>query len=113
MNALEIVQPEGEGKKRKLSEKQEEIDKVVKSWKLLKKIPTEGARSKGWDTANYGRAAKSAKNLIAMFGDWRKAVECIEFVCQQAETGGYSCTLETVVRKADDFFEYLAGKEGQ
>lgn len=109
MNALEIVQPEGEGKKKK-SEKQEEIDKVVTAWKLKKNIPIEGARSKGWDQANYGRAARSAKNLIAMFGDWRKAVECIEYVSQQAEVGGYSCTLETVVRKADDFFEYLAGK---
>lgn len=103
MNALEVVSPEEQPEKVTL----EDIRKVIQSWKLTKKIPIAGPRSKAWDQVNFARAAKSAKALIGMFGDWRKAVECIEFVQGRLAEKNFDCSLETVVKKADDFFEEM------
>lgn len=108
MNGLEIVEPDEQPEKVAL----DDIRKVIKSWKITKRIPTEGPRSKAWDQVNFARAAKSAKALIGMFGDWKKAVECIEFVQGRLSERNLDCSLETVVKKADDFFEELA-KRGE
>lgn len=104
MNGLEVVKPDEQPEKINI----EDIRRVIKAWKLLKKIPTEGPRSKGWDTGNYARCARSAKILIATFGDWRKAVECIDFIHTKITDAGFPCSLELVVKRMEDFFEEMS-----
>ena len=106
MNALEIVEPEDEGKQDRVS--RDDLRKVVQMWKMIKGIPTEGERGKAWDRANWGRVSKSCKTLLLTFGDWRKAAGCIEYVYTKLTEDGMSCTLETVVKRSDDYWEVLA-----
>lgn len=110
MNGLDVVMPDEDGeKKEKIN--QSDLRQVVKAWKITKGIPTEGPRSKAWDQANFARVAKPCKTLLLTFGDWKTAVECIDYVYSKLTGDGLTCTLETVVKRSDDFWEELAKRE--
>lgn len=91
-------------------QKQEtDIQLVVKGWKLLNNIPTEGDDSKSWDKVYFPRYAKSVKSLLSLFG-YEDAVQCMEFVFDHMKKSKLSCTIETVVKHADLYREKLSGR---
>lgn len=89
-------------------QKETEIQKIVKGWKILTNIPIEGDESKAWDKAHFARNAKSAKFLLDLFG-YKDALSCMEFVFDYMKDKKLDCTLETIVKRSDLFREQLAG----
>lgn len=88
-----------------------DVQKVIKGWKILTNIPTEGPESKSWDQVHFARNAKSAKLLIDLFG-YDAAVRCMEYIFYWMQERKLDCTLETVVKRSDIFREVLS-KEGK
>lgn len=86
-----------------------DIQKIVKGWKLLNGIPTEGPDSQAWDQVHFPRHAKSAKSLLTLFGDWQTSVRCMEHVFDELTRKKLTCTIETVVKHSDLFREQMAG----
>lgn len=89
-----------------------DIQMVVKGWKMLTNIPTEGPESSAWDKVHFARCAKPAKSLMELFGvnGWEGAVEAMEYVYMTLTAKKLSCTLETVVKHSDLYREYKAGR---
>lgn len=103
--ALEIVEPNNDDE---IKVSREAMIKVIDAWKILKGIPIEGPISKSWDKANWVRMSKPAKNLIMSFGTWKEAVKAMEWVYDSLTDKGYTCTIETIMKHADSYYEFLA-----
>jgi hypothetical protein len=94
-----------------------DIQKLIRGWKLLNNIPTEGSQSQAWDKAHFSRSARAADSLIGMFGTWEIAVEAMEYIFMTIRSwkkqGGesYACTLETIVKYSDLYREYTSKRE--
>lgn len=84
------------------------LQKVVKGWKILNGIPTEGEESKSWDQVHFSRNAKAAKSLLNLFG-YPGAVFCMEFIFDLQAKNKMDCTLETVVKRSDLYREKIGG----
>ena len=85
-----------------------DLQRIVKGWKMLNGIPVEGEESKAWDRVHFKRNARAASSLLTLFGDWRTAWDCVEFVFAIQKRAKLDCTLETVVKRSDLFREQLA-----
>lgn len=86
------------------------VQNIVKGWKMLTGIPTEGEESKVWDKVHFARHVRSADQLLTLFGNWETAVECMEYVYDELTKKKLTCTIETVVKRSDSFRERLAGQ---
>jgi hypothetical protein len=86
-----------------------ELQKVVKGWKFLNGLPTDGPESQAWDRVHFARHAKSAKSLLDLFG-YEDAVNCMEYVFSEMSKKKLTCTIETIVKHSDSFREKLAGR---
>lgn len=110
------LSPNGDGVKAlpletKDPKKENELQKIIKGWKMLNDLPTEGEESKLWDKVHFPRYAKSAKSLLSLFG-YEGAVNCMEYVFLDMQKKKLTCTIETVVKHSDSFREQLA-RRGQ
>lgn len=81
------------------------IQKIVKGWKLLNGIPTDGPPSQAWDKVHFPRHAKGAKSLLTLFGSWEEAVKAMEYVYWGLKEKKLDCTLETIVKHSDKYRE--------
>lgn len=84
-----------------------DIQKVVKGWKILNGIPTEGPESVDWDKVHFPRHAKSAQSLLTLFRNLDEALNCMEFVFDHLTKKKLSCTIETIVKHSDIYREKL------
>jgi hypothetical protein len=89
-----------------------DLQRVVKGWKVLTGIPTEGPDSASWDKVHFARHAKSAKALIDLFGSRVDALRCMELVHGEMTKKKLTCTIETVVKHSDLYRERLEKREG-
>lgn len=89
-----------------------DIQRIIKGWKMLNHIPTEGEDSSNWDKVFFARNSRSAKQLIELFGNWGTAWDCVEYVYNVQKKSKLDCTLETCVKRSDLFREQLA-RNGQ
>ena len=78
------------------------VHRLVEAWKKMLEIAP--ADQKTWDQANFARSCKSAKLLLEIFhGDIEEAADCACEVYDDLQEKGFSCTLETVVKKAHEW----------
>jgi len=89
-----------------------DIQKLVKGWKLLKGIPTEGDESTRWDKVHFPRASRSAKALLDLFIDLREAVRCMEYVHDWLKGKKLDFTFETIIKHSDMYRE-VQSQRGQ
>lgn len=87
-----------------------DLQKIVRGWKILNSIPTEGPESQTWDKVHFPRNARSAKSLLDLFGTWENAAEAMEYVYMNLTAKKLSCTLETIVKHSDLYREYKEGR---
>lgn len=99
-NQQKTLSPNGE--KRPLTD----LQKVVKGWKMLTDIPTEGEESASWDKVHFSRCSKSAKSLLDLFG-YPEAVNAMEFVYDWLKSKKLDGTLETIVKHSDRYREVM------
>lgn len=84
-----------------------DIQRLIKGWKMLVGIPTEGLDSQAWDKVHFPRYAKSAQSLLNLFG-FDDAINCMEFVYEHMKKSKLDCTIETIVKRSDLYRERLA-----
>jgi len=77
-----------------------DLQKTVLGWKIICGVPKE---DKAWDKAHFPRCAKAAKTLLDLFGTWKEAVSCMEYVHEKMVEANRTCTIETVVRLSDTY----------
>lgn len=76
------------------------IQAVVRAYKHAKGVDQD---SKAWDKANFGRAAKAAKNLLARFdGNVQKCAAYIFMRAEDLNEKNLEWTIETIARHAFD-----------
>ena len=90
------------GEKRPLTD----LQKVVKGWKYLNGIPLSGEDSVSWDKVHFPRCAKSASQLLELFG-YPEAVDAMEYVYNELKSKKLDCTLETIVKHSDKYREVM------
>ena len=56
-----------------------------------------------WDKANWSRFARPAKELAALFGSWKPAVDCIEALSRRFNDKGLDWTLSTIAKHAHEW----------
>jgi hypothetical protein len=56
-----------------------------------------------WDKGNFARGSKTAKALIDGLGSAAEAMNAINGIKRWAEAGGFSWTLETVLKRAAEW----------
>jgi hypothetical protein len=84
-----------------------DVQRVVKAWKMMTGIPTEGEASAAWDKVHFPRHAKSASALIELFGSRTEAIYCMEHVYAEMTKKKLTCTIETCVKHSDLYRETL------
>ena len=87
-----------------------EIAKVIKGWKVLNGIPTEGDESKRWDVVYWPRYVRAASQLIFLFGSWEEAVSCMEYIFYEMKKKNFQCNLETIIKWSDLYREQKGGE---
>lgn len=85
----------------------EDVRRVVKAWKILNNIPTEGDESDSWNAVYFPKLAKAAKELILLFG-WENAVRCMQYVFEDTKRKKLECNFWTIVKRADIYREHMA-----
>jgi hypothetical protein len=77
-----------------------DVQKVVLVYKQASGYPPE---DKGWDQLNFARCSKTAKDLIAFFGNGKDAADCIQDVYERLTSKGLTVTIETVRKHAAEY----------
>jgi hypothetical protein len=83
----------------------EDLRKVVLGWKILTGIDP---NDKAWDQVHFPRVAKSAKNLLILFG-LDGALDCMEYVFNHMKKNKMDFTIETIVKRSDLYREKIGG----
>lgn len=80
--------------------KKEDLDMVIKAWKIQIGVDKD---DRAWDRVYFKRFARPAKDLLILFGNWKDAVDCIQSVYESLTDAGFSCTLDTVIKHANEY----------
>lgn len=105
-----IPQPATNGRQKDLiKEETHPIRLIVRAWKILKDLPTDGPEAKIWDRNHFPEFSRTAKKLLDEFG-LEGAVECIEYVADYMEKKDLSYTFHTINKRSDLYREFLAKK---
>jgi len=88
-----------------------DVQRVVLAWKGIIGMDLQ---DKNWDRTFFSRFSKPARELLEGFGgDWRRTVQCMEFVYNDLRSKNLDCKLETVVKHVHKFLEAEGGTNGR
>jgi hypothetical protein len=77
-----------------------DVQNVVLGFKIQMGVSED---DKGWDRVYFPRFSKPAKELLILFGDVGRSLECIEAVTKSLAKKNLSWTPETIVNHASDW----------
>lgn len=90
--------------------RKKQIEMIINAWKISRGIDL---TDKAWDKQYYPRYAKSSGELLDFMGSVGDAIDCMEYLMKGFKKNGLSFTMETIVKRAEDYKYRILEKQAK
>jgi hypothetical protein len=77
-----------------------DVRRIIKVFKICQGYESEDRK---WDDLNYRRCVGPANRLLAFFGSWKTAGDCVQDLYEKYKKIGYTVTMQAIEKHAAEW----------